>query len=176
MRCRQCQKLLNAIARVGVVFCVACLVGSAHGHDPHPVHDRYTGDTLPNYATTASSSTRSTESFKLNWGRLLSSSKNNHMDDLRANIAQKEELLVSLESGKRPRTDFTGRQQLVVDDLGNGDGLDRAGRAVAESGDDGLADLGALGVQLIAARSRAVAPGAALGDDRLGADLAEGVE
>jgi hypothetical protein len=100
MRCRQCQKLLNAIARVGFVFCVACLVGSAHGHDPHPVHDRYTGDTLPNYATSASSSTRSTDSFKLNWGRVPSSSKNNHMDDLRAKIAQKEGLLVSLESGE----------------------------------------------------------------------------
>jgi hypothetical protein len=64
MRCRQCQKLLNAIARVGVVLCVACLVGSAHGHDPLPVHDRCTCGTLPNYATTASSSTRSTQSSR----------------------------------------------------------------------------------------------------------------
>ena len=36
--------------------------------------------------------------------------------------------------------DFTGRQQLVLDHLGHGDGLDRAGREIAEAGDDELAD------------------------------------
>jgi hypothetical protein len=35
------------------------------------------------------------------------------------------------------------RQQLVVDDLGDGDCLDLAGRDVAEAGDDELADCAA---------------------------------
>src|SRR5436305_1053890 len=54
--------------------------------------------------------------------------------------------------------------------------LDLGARAVAESGHDEPADFRDLGLQPIAVRSRAIPAGAALGDDPLRADPANGIK
>ena len=68
------------------------------------------------------------------------------------------------------------RRELIAHDLGDGNRLDLAGGGVAEAGNDELADGAAFRLEPVAARPRAIPPGAALGDDPLGADLADGIE